>query len=263
MPQWRMLIIHVCSAWRQRPALGQLLLVLALLCSPRLAGAAETFTMAFGGDPAQQPLFRFYELLYSEAFKRLGFTFTYKVYPSKRSSVMANDGEVDGEPQRAGNYADTYPNMIRVDEPSFTNRVVAFATDPSIRLNSWDSLRDTPYRVDYRIGSLISEQELPRRVDPKLLTAVPTVEQILKKLKFQRTDIYVDMEWAVLPVLQSAEFKEAGIVRVGILSTNLSYPFVHKKHAALAPRLAVVLRQMKQEGVYDRLLKQATTQIKP
>ena len=133
------------SRWRQ--ALGLFWLVLALLIAPQGAGAVEIFTMAFGGDPAQQPLYRFYERLYGEAFRRLGYQFAYQVYPSKRASVMANGGEVDGEPQRVRDYAVSYPNLIRVNEPSFTNRVLAFATNPDIRLDGWDSLRGTPSRL--------------------------------------------------------------------------------------------------------------------
>ena len=251
----------ICGAGsRLRHVVGHFLLVLALFVAPRCAGGVETFTMAFGGDPAQQPLFKFYERLYGEAFKRLGYQFAYQVYPSKRASVMANAGEVDGEPQRVRNYAVSFSNLIRVNEPSFTNRVLAFATNPAIQLDGWDSLRGTRYRVDYRLGSLVAEQELPSRVASPQLTGVPTVAQILKKLKFNRTDIYVDTEWTVLPVLQTAEFKDAGIVPVGVMSSNKSYPFVHKRHALLAPKLADVLRQMKKEGVYDLILKESLVQ---
>ena len=241
---------------RWRPVFGCIWLVLALLIAPQGAGAVETFTMAFGGDPAQQPLYRFYERLYGEAFRRLGYQFAYQVYPSKRASVMANAGEVDGEPQRLRDYAVSYPNLIRVNEPSFTNRVLAFATNRAIQLDGWDSLRGTPYRVDYRLGSVVAEQELRGRVPSQQLSGVPTAIQILKKLKSRHTDIYVDMEWAVLPVLQTEEFKGSGIVTVGVMSSNLSYPFVHKKHALLAPKLADVLQQMKKEGVYDLFLKE-------
>ena len=108
------------------------------------------------------------------------------------------------------------------------------------------------------IGSRVAEEELPKRVAPKLLSGVPAVEQILKKLKTRHTDVFVDAEWLVLPLLNSPEFKDSGIAQVGIIASDFSYPFLHKKHAELAPRLAEVLRQLKKEGVYDRLLAQAT-----
>ena len=233
-------------------------LLMACMAMALPAAALDSFTMAFGHDPAQQPQYRFYELIYTEAFKRLGFTFAYKVYPSKRCSALANAGAVDGEPQRIADYAKTYPNMVRVDEAIFTNRVIAFSTNTSIHLDGWDSFRGTNYRVDYRIGSRVAEEELPKRVNPKLLSGVPAVEQILKKLKTRHTDVFVDAEWLVLPLLNSPEFKDSGIAQVGIIASDFSYPFLHKKHAELAPRLAEVLRQLKKEGVYDRLLEQAT-----
>lgn len=256
-PWWRFQV-RACLQ-RGGRYLGRLLFVLMVFAGlASTARAGPSFTMAFGHDPAVLPQYRFYELIYTEAFARLGFTFAYKVYPSKRCSIIANAGEVDGEPQRVADYAKTYSNMIRVDEPVFTNRVVAFASNASIQLDGWDSLRGMNYRVDYRIGSRVAEQELLKRVSPAQVSAVPSVEQILKKLKTHHTDVFVDAEWLVIPLLQTAEFKDSGIVQVGIMSSDYSYPFLHKKHARLVPKLAEVLKQLKKEGVYDRLLEQAT-----
>jgi len=113
---------------------------------------AATITMAFFEAPEKEPLFKYAELLYTEAFRRLGFGFVYEVYPLKRCSAMADAGAVDGEPGRIRDYNQMYPNLIRVEEPVLTTVYLAFSTNAAMHLNGWDSLQDTTYRVDYRIG---------------------------------------------------------------------------------------------------------------
>ena len=163
---------------------------------------------------------------------------------------------VDGEPQRVVSHAELYPNTIRVEEPVITHRFLAVATNPTIHLDGWDSLKDTSYRVEYGIGGVTTQTNLERVVKADLLSAVPSREQGLKKLKAGRTDIFVEMDTRVLPLIETPEFKDAGIVTVGVMQSKEFYPQLHKKHSELAPKLAEVLRQMKAEGVYERLQKE-------
>jgi len=86
--------------------------------------------MAFGINPETNPQYKFYELLYTEAFQRLGYNFDYVLCPLKRCSFMGNSGYVDGEPQRAPNYSTQYSNMIRVNEPIYLIRVIAYSLTP-------------------------------------------------------------------------------------------------------------------------------------
>ena len=210
--------------------------------------------MAFASDPATSPQFKFFELLYREAFARLGYEFDYQVLPMKRCSVMANAGKVDGEPQRIGNYAVTYDNLIRVEEPVFVTKVYAFARDPAIIITNWDSLTHTHYYVDYVIGALQTEQALLDRVPAPYLTGIKSVKQGLNRLNAGRSDIFIDLEVRAQPLLQSRAFKTSGIVIVGTLSSHHSYPFLHKRHRELAPKLAATLKQLKSEGVYQQIL---------
>lgn len=216
--------------------------------------AAEPFTMAFAIDPSEEPQYLFYLQIYTEAFKELGYEFRYELYPSKRCSLMANAGEVDGEPQRIFGYGDVYPNMVRVEEAIFINRTIAFATKPSIQLEGLESLKGTNYRVDYLRGSVWSRQQLQPLVKPDLLSVVSYSEQALRKLLLNRTDLFIVLEARVMVLLQNEEFKDTGIIPVTVVGTNLSYPFLHKSHAKLAPKLAEVLRQMKEDGRYELIL---------
>ncbi len=59
------------------------------------------------------------EMLYTEAFKRLGYKFNHHAYPSKRSSQMTDSGLADGQLSRVFDYANKHPNVIRVKEPHY------------------------------------------------------------------------------------------------------------------------------------------------
>jgi hypothetical protein len=59
---------------------------------------------------------------------------------------------VDGELSRVHDYNTNYPNLIRVEEHDYFVRFSAFATDPTLRLDGWGSLKHTDYAVEYRLG---------------------------------------------------------------------------------------------------------------
>ena len=212
----------------------------------------DTITMAFEKQPDKEPLFMLAQLLYTEAFKRMGMTFTYRVYPGQRCSVMANLGKVDGEPGRFKGYSRICPNMVLVDEPVATLHEAAFATDPSLSLTGWQSLKGTDLRVEYIIGCQAEEFYLPKLVPPEKLSRVGTIEQSLKKLYAGRIDVLVQTESSVMAVLLNPKFKNYNIVKVGIIAELDVYPFLHKKNAALAPQLAKVLKEMKAEGLFEQ-----------
>ena len=213
--------------------------------------------MAFGQDPDQAPQYQFYKRIYTEIFQTLGYEFSYQLCPSKRCSLMANSGDVDGEPQRIKSYNQRYPNLIRVEEPVFINRTRIFTFNPEIAEQKNLSLEGTGYRIEYLRGSVWSQQYLTSRVQPHLLSEVATSRQALKRLMLGRTDIFIALEAPVMKLLQEPEFASAGIVSVGVVGKNESFPYLYKSHAALVPEVTRALRAMKQDGRYDTLLIQA------
>ena len=219
--------------------------------------AADTITMAFQQEPFEHPIWRWAELIYTEAFHRIGLEFHYKVYPSARASMMADSGRVDGEPARIIGYDKIFPNLVRVEEVIVEQKIVAHVIDPDITLDGWESLRGTGYRVDYLRGSQIQEQNLPKVVNAERLSAISQAVQGFKKLIVGRIEVFVSDNMTVQPLLASPEFKDSGIREAGILQDISTYPYLHKRHAALAPKLAEVLKQMKEEGLIQQYLQQA------
>lgn len=219
--------------------------------------ATDSITFAFWLEPSEAVTWRWAERVYTEAFRRLGIEFNYAVYPPARASVMADEGKVDGEPARIGSYGSSHPNLVRVEVTVNNNQVLAYVKTPGMVLNGWDSLRGKDYRVVFYRGMDFAQKYLPAVVKPENLSAISREPQALKMLIAGRIDIYVDSHTRLAGLLSSPEFRDAGIYSAGVMMDISAYPYLHKRHAALAPQLAETLKQMKAEGLIQQYLEQA------
>lgn len=202
-------------------------------------------------------------LVFTEVFDRLGYKLQYDGYPAARASAMSDAGKVDGEISRVFEYQMGHPNLIRVDELLYSTNFVAFAVKPGIVLHGWKSLQNTTYRVDYRRGVKLSESELNLVVASEHLSNVTTAEQGLKKLIAGRTDLFVDVEFTIveaIKVLDPDKFDVSTLYQAGIMQEVDAYAYLHKKHAALVPKVAEVLKALKQEGLFEYYFKIAFEQ---
>ncbi|QEM67739.1 hypothetical protein FO488_05940 [Geobacter sp. FeAm09] len=227
--------------------------VMAILVAspvPRPSEAAEKIVLVSSQETRESFYGRWLDLIYTEAFRRLGYEFRYKGYPGGRAPVMAERGEVDGEIHRPADYEKVARNLLKVKEPSFSVSYVAYAARQGIVLNGWASLKNTDYAVEYRRGAKVPEAALPAVVRPERLSSIATPEQGLKKLITGRTDIYVDQEAVVTEAL--GRLGPSPVHQVGVMFTGYTHVFLHKKHAALVPKVALVLKAMKREGLIKR-----------
>lgn len=206
---------------------------------------------------SDSPEGKWFTLVYTEAFHRLGWNLVYEQYPSIRCSILANNGVVDGEMERVYSFNTAYPNLIRVEEPLQTIKFVAFTTDSTLTLDGWESLKGRSGLINYRRGLKLCEEILPTVVKPGKLEAVNATENGLRKLFAGRIDLYVDIETVVAQALTAEEFAQASIYQAGVLQQVTTHPFLHKKHQERAPALAEVLKAMKEEGLFEIYWKQA------
>ncbi len=144
-------------------------------------------------------------LVFTEAFRRLGKELVFETYPPNRSSFLADAGKVDGELGRIYSYAETHLNLVRVEEPITSVYWSAYTTDPTIKIDGWESIRGTDYKVEYRLGMEKAKNKLSEIVKEENLSHVNSVTQALKKLIAGRTDIYIDIEGSVEPSLAIKE----------------------------------------------------------
>lgn len=220
--------------------------------------AREKIVLVSSHDTRNSFYGRWLFLIYTEAFRRLGYDFQYDGYPGARAPVMAENGDVDGEIYRSADYAKVTKNLIRVGEPHFLASYGAYAVKPGITLDGWKSLKKTDYRVEYRRGSKQPEAALTAIIKPENLSSITTAEQGLKKLIAGRTDVYVDTVYVVAETqsrLNSTGFPANKVYQAGIMVSENTYVYMHKKHSALVPKIAKVLKEMKQEGLIEHYKK--------
>lgn len=242
------------ARWRWVRALAALV-SLCLPAAPVLSqistASAKPFVMAADGEPTTYGS-RWVSLIYTEAFRRLGIPFRLEHYSLARRAALVDEGAADGETSRVYAYGDSRPNLIRVEESLIDLVFAFFAANPAVRLERIEDLRATKYQVEYRRGILLCESTVKGAVAPEQISDVLTQSQGLKKLIAGRTDLYCDLEPYVLQELQLPEFKGANVRKVITIGKVVpTYPFINKKHADLAPRLAAVIKQMKAEGLIE------------
>ncbi len=193
---------------------------------------------------------RYISLIYREAFRRLGLDLVYVLRPPLRGEQESDFGVVDGQLGRGRNYGANHPNVVRVEEPAFMVHLAAFSTNPSMQLQGWESLRGKNLRIEYRMGVKAAQAMLEAIVPAGRLSNVANSLQGLQKIAIGRTDVYIDFDEYIVPLLGNEKFVgREHIVKAGTMETMAVHAYLHRKHAALAPKLSEVLRQMKKEGL--------------
>lgn len=214
--------------------------------------AAEKIVLAGSMDTKGSFHGRWLALIYTEVFRRLGYELQYNGYPSARASWMSDAGRVDGEINRVSDYHRTHPNMIRVDEPHFSTILSAYAVRPGIVIDGWESLKHSAYRVEYRRGTKILEIGLRSAVRPEKLSDITSTLQGVKRLILGRTDLYVDVQDLVnerLLEMDRTRFDTSKVYEAGVLAEDTLHLFLHRKNAALVPKIDAALKAMKAAGL--------------
>ena len=255
----------ILARWRAGMALLALLPLVAatgLAQTPPLLAPSRTIVLTSSDDMAHS-LGRRLTLIYTEAFRRLGYTLVYRSYPNKRAIAMSDAGEVDGEIHRYAGYAENHPDMVRVETPHFMSTFSAYANRSLALGDGWTGLASTQYRVEYRAGAAFSAAKLPAVVEQSRLVAAYSAPLGLRKLLHGRSDVYVDAEPVVEQLLAQPEFAHAGIRRIAVMETVGMHAFLYKTHRALAVRLAATLADMKREGLLEKYRIMAESEAAP
>ncbi|MRW82865.1 hypothetical protein GJ698_02010 [Pseudoduganella sp. FT26W] len=237
-------------------------ITLSALAGPRAwGGEARHLVMASVVTDNDGFAARWLALIYTDAFRQLGVALEIRSFPAARASAEAAAGNVDGELARSYDYAAVQPDLVRVAEPTLLAETVAYARRADVRLApGWSSLRDTSFRIEYRLGYPVIARKLTTVVPADRLTDVRNAETGLRKLVLGRSDVYVDNAYTVESLLQRPEFRDAGIRRAAVMERGGIHAFLNKRYADLASRLSVVLKKMRDSGQIERYRLQALHQ---
>ena len=169
------------------------------------------------------------QLIYREAFKRIGYNVDFVEAPLHRAELMVTSGQVDGELHRVKEYGDTRPTILRVPTPHFPTVFSAYSAQPLILKDGWDALKDTKFRVNYREGVLWAKDHLYDRLPANQIQSVPTDESGLNKLLAGRSDLFIDQDQIIDEILRGPRFRDTAI--------NPADPAGHSHHRAAGCRL--------------------------
>lgn len=228
------------------------LLSLSLAQGQAVTAAPSSFVIGMDALPGSY-VFKLMNLIYGDAFKRLGIPVRLESYALKRQGLQMETGSIDAEANRAYGYGATQPNLVRVEETILELQLALFTANPSLRLPQLDELAANGMQVEYRRGLLLCENALKPVVPANRLSDVTAEDQGLKKLQANRTDLYCDFTLTVAVAMRTPELKGGAEVRkvMDVGKPIQTYPYLHKKHTELAPRLAAVLKKMKAEGLFE------------
>lgn len=246
---------------RRRPQRSTLLrlggaLALALL-APAVAG------LELGTSQPEDTLAgRLQRRIYREAFRRLGVPLTFSVMPLQRLSAEADQGQVDGEVARVPGYATDHPALVRVEEPVYDITWSLFTTNPTLRLPQLGALTGTSWRATYLRGVAICANALKPLLPPERLIDVSSDSQGFSMLRLGRSEVHCTADLSAVTLQHTAEFRGVNILRrVADIGSYPLHPYLHRRHAELAVRLAAVLRQMKSEGLIERYRAESVREI--
>jgi polar amino acid transport system substrate-binding protein len=179
----------------------------------------------------------------SEAYLKLGYALSIRRVPNIRSLWLANSGQVDGEVSRIAGMEDEHDQLIRV--PVGINRVevAAFSKNGAPEIQRWEDLAGL--QLVCVKGSRVVEKHLALHKLP--CQAVTHFPQSILMLQKGRVQV------AVIPKVNGlAAIKSLGargiVMSDRILAREPLYHYLHRKHAAVVPRLSEVLQEMEQSG---------------
>jgi hypothetical protein len=189
--------------------------------------------------------------IYTEAFRRLGYTMQYRQLPAARATYAAEHGVTDGELGRSQHYAPAHPALVRVEEPHLTEQFVAYMLIAPDTPLDWDTLIRSGLTIGYRNGMQFLKEKLAG-VPLQRLSAVNSTEAGFRMLTKGRIDVFIETSKMYHQYVDEGPFCSIPIYPAGILDTHSAHAYLAAKHAQLAPRLAEVLRAMKREGLLAR-----------
>ena len=186
-----------------------------------------------------------------EAFRRIGVKAEIVFTSAKRSLVDVNEGQLDGEINRIEGMEQSFPNLVRVPEPNMQMYFVAFAKR-DIPISDWESLRGL------RIGMVRGWKILERNTKgfPKV-TQLTEVSTLFDMLEIDRLDVVLYSKLTGYDELHKLGYEDIHHLSPPLRVKDM-FLYLNKSHEDLVAPVAKALREMKQDGTYDKIVNETT-----
>jgi polar amino acid transport system substrate-binding protein len=215
-----------------------------------LATGAREPMVSLPGKPG------FVEEVAREAFRRAGYGLRVLPLPVERALQNANAGIEDGDLFRAAGFEKDYPNLVQVPQPLLEQDFVAMSRRAEVEVRGWPDL--ARYSVAYVTGNKILERQLQGVAQQ---TSVRDNAALFAMLAADRVDVVLINRWVGYLAARQAglavRVQEPALLRVPM------FIYLHRKHEALAPRLAKALADVRSDGTWQRLHDQIIKPLEP
>lgn len=169
---------------------------------------------------------------------------------STKALAKANKGLYDGDIMRVGGASRNYPNLIQVPETVYDFDFVAFSKNLNIPMTGWEGLK--PYRVAVPSGWVETDNHVSEE-NTKTLVRLGSPFKLFNTLMKGETDLIIYERLMGYELLRELDMSTIHILEPP-LSSKKMYLYLHKSHRALVPRAATATREMKKDGVFQKIV---------
>lgn len=189
----------------------------------------------------------FLDRVVAQALARIGYSLKTVRLPAERALKNINLGIDDGDMGRVSGLELIYPNLLRVPEKLLDMEFTGFSEQTYDLHDGWQSLQGLS--VSYINGWKILEKNVPKSVH---VTTVRDANQLFMLLKKRRVDMVIYERWSAVPIIKALGLDKIKRQEPPFIVKEM-YIYLHKKHRELVSKLAASLKQLKQEGLYEKL----------
>lgn len=224
------------------------ILILLLMSPCARAGQPLTLVLNDTNEPPFTTALKdgFLDTIATEAFRRAGARLQLVKLPAERGLINANAGIEDGDLTRIAGLEKLYPNLVRVPEKLIDWEFVAYSKHRNIAA-TWSAIRKQI--VGHITGWKIYEQHLQ---GAQQVVSTYDARQMFSLLARDRIDVALYARWMGQAYIRQLKLKDIYQLKPGLAKKEM-FIYLHKRHAAIVPRLANALHSLKEEGVYQRL----------
>jgi polar amino acid transport system substrate-binding protein len=228
--------------------------LLFLLLTPSAWLTADTLVLTSSYSPpyAANGERGILEHVLAEAFTRIGEDVEFRYLPAQRALADAQSGHADGVVARVMGIQRMYPDLVLVPSATIPSRdFVAFSRNSLPLITTWADL--SPYNITYVRGWKIIENNA-RPVE----SAVPvdSTRRAFELFLRNRVDVVISARLDGTVMARQLGIDDL-FVHEPPLATLALYPYLNERHADLAGPLAAALDEMKADGTFDRIYRDA------
>ncbi len=184
-----------------------------------------------------------------ETFRRAGLECMIVYRQTDQSLFDVNAGLLDAEINRIAGMEASFPNLLHLTEPNMTMHFVAFAKR-EFPIDGWRSIRNL------NVGVVRGWKILEWHTDgfPKVVY-VPTEKELFRMLDLGRLDIALYSKLTGYAALREYKYQNIRHLEPPLESQEM-FLYLHSKNSHLIPGLDAALKSMKNDGSYDRIVRE-------